>query len=248
MMNLKNLFFIAAVTAALSSCFGDDIKNTEQYACTANFDEFYSAFDKDSVLFSDYIYNYDMLFHNGLKDDVFYSGTVLSMAADTVLVEGEVTEHKYCPYAVYGKGGAFGTQIFGVFYDSADTTAMAKHDMSFVRSTLGTMTMVGVMVNNTAETVNAVKNGTESLPKFEKGDWLKVKFTGTKDDKVTGSVEAVLAEYSEAKDSIMVNWSYVDLQKLGNIDYMDMEISSNREDYPRYFCFDYLVSMVNLEY
>ena len=71
-----------------------------------------------------------------------------------------------------------------------------------------------------------------------------MKAKGTKFDGSVSEVSIVLAEYTEAKDSVMYNWTSFDLSKLGVVNFVDFEVESTNPQVPGYFCLDgYLASI-----
>lgn len=102
--------------------------------------------------------------------------------------------------------------------------------------------MLGFYVNNTAEVVEAVKQN------FVDGDRLVLKATGYLNGTKTGEAEIELAEYTEQKDSIIVNWTPFDLDKLGKVQYVEFEMISTKDNIPTAFCMDDMVARISLEY
>ena len=73
--------------------------------------------------------------------------------------------------------------------------------------------------------------------------------TGYAGGKETGSADILLAGRVEQKDSIVSTWTAFDLQKLGNVEYIDFNIDFSDKDQnviPEYFCLDRLVSKVHI--
>jgi hypothetical protein len=83
---------------------------------------------------------------------------------------------------------------------------------------------------------------------FKDGDKLVLKATGVKADGARTEASITLAEYSEAKDSVMYNWTAFALSSLGSVSYIDFEVQSTCPDVPGYFCMDGLVAGVSVEY
>ena len=46
----------------------------------------------------------------------------------------------------------------------------------------------------------------------------------------------------------MYNWSVFDLSSLGEVDYIDFEVTSTNPEVPGYFCMDGLLSTIVIEY
>jgi hypothetical protein len=57
-----------------------------------------------------------------------------------------------------------------------------------------------------------------------------------------------LAEYTEAKDSVMYNWTAFPLSTLGAVDFIDFDLESTNPQVPEYFCLDGLLASIMIEY
>jgi hypothetical protein len=57
-----------------------------------------------------------------------------------------------------------------------------------------------------------------------------------------------LAEYTEAKDSVMYNWTAFPLSTLGAVDFIDFDLESTNPAIPEYFCLDGLLASIMIEY
>ena len=106
----------------------------------------------------------------------------------------------------------------------------------------GTCGILGFYVNNTAEVVDSVKAN------FVDGDRLTLKAVGYLNGAKTGEAQINLAEYTTQKDSIIVNWTPFDLYKLGQVQYVEFEMISTKENVPTSFCMDDMLASIVLEY
>lgn len=141
------------------------------------------------------------------------------------------------PCSVYGK--SVGTP--NTFFYFRQTQTMPEHDMAFAASNVGTCTPAGVMVCNSAPTVRKIRGENVSEDVFNlNGDYI-LTATGYLNGQKTGSATFLLAgkgkskvpatEENPQRDSIVTSWSPFDLSKLGQIDYIDFDLSfSNSED------------------
>jgi hypothetical protein len=75
-----------------------------------------------------------------------------------------------------------------------------------------------------------------------------LKATGVKSDGTTVATSITLAEYTEAKDSVMYNWSVFDLKPLGLVEFIDFNVESTNPNVPGYFCLDGLLAGIKVEY
>ena len=129
-----------------------------------------------------------------------------------------------------------------LFHANPSEDQMPKHDVVFINTQFGSATMVGCVINNTAQNVAFLKNT------FQKGDYIKVIAKGFREEKETGRAEIFLAEFNDERSYVLKEWTKLDLAALGDIDYLDFEWESNRTDVPPYFCFDYMTSNIALSY
>ena len=107
-----------------------------------------------------------------------------------------------------------------------------------------------VFVNNTNRMVTIAHYGlaatdeSEAIPAFKDGDYVKVQFVSDKNN----TVEFTLAECKNGNLSVIEEWKEIDLTKLGNLDSMDVIMTSNRNDLPMSFCIDnlYISASINM--
>lgn len=144
------------------------------------------------------------------------------------------------PHSVYDTVAANRSDVFMLFH--ANPGLMPEHHIYFNAASMGTCLPVGCMVHNTTAVAKAIKEGDS---KFERGDWLKLKATGYLNGNATGSAEIMLADFSE-KDSLITTWTFFDLQKVGNFEYLDFELSSSKENIPQYFCMDNFCATISI--
>ena len=70
--------------------------------------------------------------------------------------------------------------------------------------------------------------------------------TGYLDGKETGKAEIYLADFRDSKDSVVTSWTPFALNKLGNIEYIDFELTSSKTEVPQYFCLDNFYANITL--
>ena len=97
-------------------------------------------------------------------------------------------------------------------------------------------------MNNTTLVARKIKEH------FKDGDKLVLKARGMLADGIVRETSIVLAEYKEAKDSVMYNWTPFNLSALGAVDCVDFEVVSTNPDVPGYFCLDGYLAAINVEY
>lgn len=144
------------------------------------------------------------------------------------------------PYRVYGNPNQKNTYM--VFRDNPVAGFMPAHDIFFSATSIGTCAPAGCGICNTEEVVKYVREN------FEEGDRLVVKAVGYRDDAVTGTAEFALADYRTFRDSVVTKWTFFDLENLGDVDFIDFEMSSSKEGVPGYFCLDDLMARIDISY
>lgn len=120
-------------------------------------------------------------------------------------------------------------------------------DIQFLLPTNGTCLLKSCVVANTAKVAEEIAEN------FERGDRLVLRATGYKKDKVTGTAEIALADYTlfdkggQPKDSIVSTWTTFDLSELKLVDEVKFEMSSEKS-IQKYFCLDNLTADITIEY
>ena len=120
-------------------------------------------------------------------------------------------------------------------------------DIQFLLPTNGTCLLKSCVVANTAKVAEEIAKN------FERGDRLVLRATGYKKDKVTGTAEIALADYTlfdkggQPKDSIVSTWTTFDLSELELVDEVKFEMSSEKS-IQKYFCLDNLTADITIEY
>jgi len=206
------------------------------------------TFYQDSVYVDgEFAYSDILVFCNNVTEATpdFYGGCGLSIGADTTTLTSVVY-----PYRVWGIRGVQGDNIYAFWHDAGNESLMPKHDFvsdiyfgdddSYVAPQL-------VYIKNTQQVVNEVRNGLNIGTPFQEGDYITLTFKGFFRDKGTGEVSVNLADFKTYRDSVMTTWTPIDLTKLGKVDAIDFEITSNRE-VSKDFCFDNMVFNAHVEY
>lgn len=164
------------------------------------------------------------------------SGIAPSTKRDTI--NGTYTNN----YSVVSAGG-YKSATYGV--------ANTFSGISFTGITAGKM-LSGMYVNNTFYDYYVMKNGNMFAKKFggtggNDPDWFKLTVNGYLDTvKSKVSVEMYLADFrftDNSKDYIITNWTWLDLHTLGNVDRIELVLSSSDSgafgyNTPLYVCVD----------
>ena len=147
-------------------------------------------------------------------------------------------------YRVHAATGASDSYTYAVYYENPIESMRPKYDIEFGYKGLGRSysAPLGCYVNNTTLVARKIKEH------FKDGDKLVLKAKGTLADGTVTQTSIVLAEYTEAKDTVMYNWTPFGLSALGAVDYVDFEVVSTNPDVPGYFCLDGYLASINLEY
>ncbi len=238
---------LLAVAVMMASC-SENKGNTYTTDSICTFD--YS--DADEIAGDDKVYFGGTFIGGGLVgflntsgDDgkVFIGGCALVGLADKTLEEGHIAKD----LCVYGKGYDNTPYYVTVKYNPGK---MPEHLLVFTQKGYGTLNFKKVYVNNTNKMVTIAHYGlpktedTEAIPAFQDGDYVRVKFTSNS----AAEVEFTLAERNNGTLTLIDDWKEIDLSKLGTINYVDVEITSNRTDLPLEFCLDnlYLSATINM--
>jgi hypothetical protein len=239
---MKRVFYFICVALMAASCLGDGPTTTQNYFLNVDFEYSDSYFLTDSVRFDNEtgigLGYWDIGFYHKLTPDksAVLGGFVISR------LKGSGNALGQNDFRVNSGKGSSKSATYAVFKYDKTAGNMPEHDMAFLNHQYGSCTMQEAYVNNTYAVVDYVKNN------FVDGDRLVLKATGYLNGAETGQAEMVLADYSEHKDSLVVNWSKFDLQKLGNVQFVEFEFSGTKEDIPYSVCIDDMVARIVLQY
>lgn len=251
--DMKKILLLFLSISVLTSCLGDS-SWSESYVLTSTFEYTDLEMGPDSVWVnttSQVGHQWrDMLFCHKL-DEVknFTGGFILSaLKGNLDMVEPDADEPTVVtadelvnPYRVYGKYSAADNNYL-VFLQDADDSRMPVSDMCFLLREYGSCVVRSCLVNNTEYVARSVKET------FEDGDKLTLIAKAYLDGEPTGKEASInLAEFSQAKDSVVCSWTTFDLSKLGEADVVNFELVSDKE-IPMYFCMDYVVSNISVAY
>ena len=237
------LFFIVMTVAV--SCLDGGMMSTS-YPVYATFEYSAESFDSDSLCVNkdqSIGVGWDLLvFHHKLEDNTgkFQGGFIVSKLA---VPESDVTEGlSNNEYRVNTKVSKTSSNSFAVF---AQTSDMPDAHLTFAfkssNEVKGTCSLKSVMVNNTVAVADAV-NAT-----FVDGDVLTLEVTGYLAGKKTEKAEMKLAEFATAKDSIVHNWTLLDISKLGTVDSVRFAvIPPEGKTVPKAVCIDNLLVNITI--
>lgn len=238
---MKRFLFILAALLAAVSCFKDS-KSTQSYTLVATFEFSNADFGKDSTYF-DAKNGYgilwsDLLFSHKVDEasGEFLGGFMLSQLKASSEDGADGT------YRVNAEYGTNKSDTYMVFQQRGSASMMPEHAVSFLYPNYGTCTPVGCYVNNTVAVTEALKAN------FKDGDKLTLKATGYSGGAKTGEASITLAEFTEAKDSIVSAWTPFLMSDLGAVETIDFELISTNDAIPAYVCMDDMTAAIHLEY
>ena len=246
---MKKILSLCLVAVSAISCLTQG-SFSQSYVADITFDftdKVYQTSFKDSVYVlsegSGFAYGqYPIVFTQKYLDGKFQGGFLMSCLKGEGNGKLDEAAKGNDLYRVHSKSGADGTKGYAVFYNNPVESMMYPHDIEFGYKDAGSFTPYSCYVNNTTYVARAIKEN------FVDGDKLVLKATGHRHDGSTAAASIVLAEYTEAKDSVMYNWTKFDLSTLGSVDYVDFELNSTNSSVPAYFCIDGLLAGVQIEY
>ena len=246
---MKRFLFCAAVALSMISCLSKG-SFSQTYTADVTFEcseDVYDNLFRDSVYVASegdgFVYmSYPLFFGQKQMSGSFLGGFLMSYlqgeSDGRLLKVANVND----AYRAHAASGATGSKCYAVFYDNPEETMMPKYDIEFGYKGLGTCTPLGCYVNNTTLVARKVREH------FQDGDKLTLKAKGTSYDGKVTETSIVLAEYTEAKDSVMYNWTVFDMSALGVVDYVELDVVSTNPEVPGYFCLDGYLATISVSY
>ena len=244
---MKNIFYVFTTFLLAVSCLGGADFSTS-VTVNATFDYADQEFGEDSLLFDSQYkiglgWDYLGFYHKIDEMSSEFKGGFIASYLHTPM-SGETSELSNNQYRANVKVEGTLRNKYLVF---CETGNMPENHMGFVLNPSsgmnGTCSMRAVFVTNTVAMENALRNS------FVAGDQLRLKATGFLSGKKTDEAEIKLAEFTSSKDSVVSNWTYFDLSKLGSIDQVrfDFIIDAENKDIPLNVCMDNVIADIKLE-
>ena len=238
-----------AVALSMISCLGN-ASFKQSYVADVTFEfskSAYTQYFKDSIYVAtegeSFTYmEYPLVFAQKQMAGSFHGGFLLSYLKgenNGTLVKPESENDAY---RVWSAAGEDNSSTYAVYYENPVESMRPKYDIEFGYKGLGSCSPLGCYVNNTTLVARKIKEH------FKEGDKLVLKAKGILPDGTVKETSIVLAQFTEAKDSIMYNWTAFPLSTLGAADYVDFEVISTNPDVPGYFCLDGYLASINVEY
>lgn len=248
---MKKFLFFASVAFSMISCLsGGSFSQSYVADVTFEFSEnVYRSDFKDSLYFvpkgqgDGFLYmQYPLFFSQMQLNGDFVGGFLMSYLKGEKDGKLEKEPSSNDAYRVHAASGALDSKTYAVFYANPDESMMPQYDIEFGYKSNGVCSPAGCYVNNTTLVARKIKEH------FQDGDKLTLKAKGIKSDGTVKETSIVLAEYTEAKDSVMYNWTIFDLSSLRAVDFVNFEVVSTNPEVPGYFCLDGYLASISVEY
>ena len=239
---------VGAMALLATSCFSTEDFQTKYDSHTVIGFEPESAYEWDD--FVDQVFNWgkDTVFFKGIwfgavcfyakldDQEVFQGGMALCRGRDA----DASPERDPSYFAVYDEN--FGNQksnAYAVFHDALSSSMMPERCIwTYVPNTESSCSAESMYVHNVQSVVQAVLHGVGLAGgPFQADDYLLLTITGTRGTSVTGTKEVKLVDGT----SFIKEWTKVDISDLGSIDFIDLKLTSSRQDLPLYCCLDDLM-------
>jgi hypothetical protein len=248
---MKKIFLIFAVMAFAVSCLSSTYDT--QYTTNVSFDYDNQTFAElkpkpDSLLY-DVLYKIGFswdhvgFYHNVDKTTAEFKGGFLASNLAVPAKGASTSALTFNQYRANARNPYTPTNKYGVFVQTSDMPE--KHFGFLVEPSAGTTascTMKYVLVTNSVSVEETVRAN------FKDGDAVVLRATGYLGNQKTGQAEIKLAEYTEAKDSVMTTWTKFDLSPLGSIDQVKFAIDVPTSVYfpAMTVCMDNLVADISI--
>ena len=238
---MRNILTLSVTAVLAASCLGSSVYNDSytEFATLEYANDYKTMFGADSLFFET-TYGVGFTWTNYLafghkvntESSEFEGGFLLSYlsvpeSGNTELLDNNAyrANQTYIPplkntYLVFTKTESMPEKHFWFNYIQGEIKGTCAPQM--------------VRVNNTVEVIDAIKGS------FQDGDVMILKATGYLENQVTGEVQMRLAEFtSSQKDSIVTNWTVLELTQLGKVDKIDFDfILPEGSEVPQAVCMD----------
>ena len=237
---MKKIYIVLLAAVLATACLKGSYESNYNAVC--NF-EFVDIQNIDSIYHKNSFGEGGFIFCNkndGTSEDI-KGGFIFSMLCDTTYKAGHVSRSPFCVADTTAIGKCF------LVYWKQDEASMPEHDIVFASSQYGTATPKNCYINNTNEVANIAMFGKDGVPAFAEGDYLKLTVSATLNNVVKEKkAEIFLAKY-EGTLKVLTDWTKFDISGLGDFDYLDFNLSSNRSDLPMRCCMDLFVVQVAIK-
>ena len=246
--SIKTLFFAAAIVAAVSC---EDKPSTLSYTLTGNFNyvaENPSTFPvNDSLYFSKYIMMDD---YSVLCTDCTDVNTDFNGGWKVSLKKGSMNDtDNLLLYSSAGNSAGysdqktgFASKAYAVYTPcpSSDYDIVFKYADNFTKSNCN---VIGFYINNTKYIEKLAEEG-----QINEGEFLAVTATFFKNGIPVCEEEFVLVDYTGSERKVVKDWTAWDMQRAKTKDVDAVKFSISTTSLPPYFCLDFLLASVSVEY
>ena len=236
---------LGAMAFLAAACFADgDYKNEYDTHLIVRFEpdyeyewsDFLNAFfdgGKDTVTFAPSLSIGPVYHFAKVADgDEFLGGIALAIGKDA----DASAARKPSRFAVFdAEVGHQHSRAYAVFHDTTDVL-MPEHTIRIqIPNEFSSCAPENIYVHNVQAAVQAAVHGVGLADgPFQAGDHLTLTVTGSLKNKVGESKEIKLIDGT----SYLKEWTKVELSDLGNIDALELYLTSSRADFPLYCCLD----------
>ena len=238
---MRKILFALSGLVFLTSCLKGSFESNYASLCSFEF----GREIQDSVYFAESFMDGGLVFANARNaSGELIGGFALSKQCDKVYKPNHRSRSLFCVADTTALG-----QVFSVYIQNPDKKTPEK-DVVFASTQYGIIMPKVCFINNTNDTANIILYGRgEDVKPFAKGDYLKLIVTAFLDGKEkTKKAEAYLANYTDKGLMVLRDWTEFKLNELGDFDYLDFELESNRpDDLPMAFCMDNMISQISIK-
>lgn len=250
MKNSIKLFTLAAILLAAVSC--ENKPSTVSYTLAGQFD-YVSEYPQEFPVVDSLYYNKHIMLDNYSAlctncDDVnsgFVGGWKVSLKkgsmTDSYDLQVFSSAGKYA--GLYSSESRQGHKSYAVYAPSMSTYDIVfKYKDAFTKSSCY---VSGLWINNTKYVEKLAEEGL-----IADGDYLKVKAMFFKNDIQVCTEEFDLVDYTGAEHKIVKDWTAWEMKEAKNfdVDAIKFDVSTNSASLPQYFCMDFLIASISVEY
>lgn len=259
---MKKIKFLSLASLALTLAFSvtsckstDD--NTNEITLTLNATNI--EYNQDGVWAKVYdnaahIISQNIVFsHNATPEYNMWGGFCASRNSQTEdFSSTNWLDHQWSVMSGGGLSGK-GTPFMVGFWNNMETEDVKPEKASCMINYGGldradAFTPLSVYINNSTYAYYCMLNGSAYNKKFGKGDYFVLKINGYRDGVKVSNIDFYLADFrseNEQEWSMIKDWTYVNLEALGNVEYICFQMDSSDKgmwgmNNPAYFCLDRL--------
>lgn len=247
MKKIRFVLAMATVSLMAASCLKGGFDNTIQALDSFEYSDFLHQAEDSTYRSGFFVGNSGYFAYNiGIDaDKKWASGFSLSAKVDKQLGKTYDKCSEFCALNTDPKSVA---GIFALFYQNTDPALNPEkgRDIVYVKQTAASSEVKpnSLFVTNTNYVATLIRNGSDEFEPFKEGDYYRMVLTSYKESgEKVGQVSMDLATYmGELK--LVTSWTRLETVALGDFEYVDIELQTNREGLPLYVCFDNVYNLV----